>query len=154
VRDTIGVMIDSASARRRLARVLPTWVLLVLGVGMAVAGAFVATRPDLSITVLVVLVGGGFAAAGIARLLSAARERRPWLERSLAGGLLLLGVVAVAWPGTTVQVLARLIGVGLLLTGAGHLVAAIRGSAEERLTSAMGGLAGVGFGLVALGWRG
>ena len=114
-------------------------------------GAFVATRPDLSITVLVVVVGGGFAAAGIARLVSAAEERRPWLERSLGGGLL-LGVVAVAWQGMTVQVLARLIGIGLLLSGAGHLVAAIRGRTEERLASAMGGLARVGFGMVVLGW--
>jgi hypothetical protein len=66
-----------------------------------VVGTFVATRPGLSITVLVVLVGGGFA---------------------------------------------------LLLSGVVQLVAAIRGRTEERLTSAMGGLAGVGFGLVVLGW--
>ena len=144
-RGTIRVIIDSAtaaSARRRLAGLLPTWALLIVGVGMVVAGAIVATRPDLSITVLVVLVGGGLAAAGSAKILSAGQERRPWLERSLGIALLLVGVVAVAWHGTTVQVLARLIGIGLLLSGVGNLASAIGGSTEERLASAVGGLAG------------
>ncbi|HWD42800.1 MAG TPA: lipase family protein [Actinomycetota bacterium] len=130
---TIGGMIGSASARGLLGRRLPTWALLVLGVGMAVVGALVATRPDLSITLLVVLVGGGFAAAGVAGLLSAGQERRPWPERSLGGALVLLGVVAVAWPGATVQVLARLIGIGLLLSGVGGPFADGAGAALARL---------------------
>jgi uncharacterized membrane protein HdeD (DUF308 family) len=65
---------------------------LILGMGMVVAGAIVGSRLNLSTTVLVVLVGCGFAAAVIAKLLSAGQERRPWLERSLGITLLLLGV--------------------------------------------------------------
>jgi uncharacterized membrane protein HdeD (DUF308 family) len=137
---------------RRLSRRSPTWLPVVLGAGLVVLGIALAVRPNLSMTALVVLVACGFAAAAVARLVSAAGEPSPWPHRLVAGLLLLPAVLALVWPGATVPVLSRLIAVGLLGAGVGGVLAGVRGRAGERLAAATAGVAGIGFGAVLLLW--
>jgi uncharacterized membrane protein HdeD (DUF308 family) len=119
---------------------------------MATLGAVVITRPSWSIRTLIVLVGCGFAAAGIAKLAAGGDGTHPWWQRAQGVELIGVAVIVVAWHGTTVRLLAAFIGVGLIVSGLTGLVAALRVSGDGRVTSALAGLAGVGFGVAALIW--
>ena len=62
----------------------------------------------------------------------------------------IVGVSGVAvWPGLTVHSVAVLVGIVLLVGGLLRIASGIRGSADERVISAVSGLARSIFGILA-----
>ena len=129
---------------------MPWWAVLVLGLACVVVGGFLTVRPFTSLAVLGALVVLGLILTGASEVGSAEVAARPWLARLVGAGVIIAGIVAAAWPGVTVQVLAGIIGVALVVTGAAKLVTALFGAGSERLLLGLGGAANVIFGALAL----
>lgn len=131
---------------------LPWGVSVLLGLGTAALGAYLAVRPFDSLSVLVVVVIAGCVLSGVTTI-AGARSAAPRWPAVLAGVLwLTVGVVLLAWPDVTTAVLAGVVGIALVLGGVLDVVAGIRRSTDERVAAVIGGSASVAFGLLALSW--
>jgi len=130
------------------------WLSLLRGVVMLVLGAFILVDPHLSVA-LAFWVFGLFAAVDglLTAIIGLANLKEPggiwFVIEGLAG--LVLGVVVLAWPHTTISVLFYLLAVWALVVGLVALFAAIRLYREQdpgwHWTLAFG-LATFAFGLV------
>jgi uncharacterized membrane protein HdeD (DUF308 family) len=136
---------------KRLGASPPRWVAAVLGVACVLLGLVLIFRPFASLAVLVLAVGAALIAVGAAEL--SARTGKARIPSVLAGaGLLVAGVVVVVWPGLSLTALTTVAGIALLVTGTLRLWSSLRGAVEQRLTTAILGVAGILFGLLALAW--
>ena len=125
---------------------------LVVGVLAVLAGAAVMLRPFASLGALTLLIGVSLIVAGIGELLDdASATAGGW--RWIGGGLLVLtGVVASALPGTTIRLVAVVVGVGLVVSGIAQFISGVRGTHTERYSAVVGGAARLLLGAVALSW--
>lgn len=86
-------------------------------------GAALVFWPDISVAVLAWLVGLDLVIAGVLGLIVRGRMapefRSSVLTRSLV--TIVFGIVVMAWPGATLEVLAWLVGLGLVLFGVAML---------------------------------
>ncbi len=131
---------------------LPRWFSALVGAAAVVVGVVLILRPFTSLAVLALVVGIGALVVGVSELADVRSATRRWI-RVLAGiGWCVAGLLALAWPGITIGVLALIVGIALIVTGIADLIAGIRGSTDERLAAVIGGLAGVVFGVLALTW--
>lgn len=133
------------------------YVLAVTGGASVAVGAYLLADPLVALRLLVVLVGAGLLVTGGAELLRAPDARWPWLRRAAGVAWLVGGVVALAWPGATVWVLALAAGTSLAVGGALEVVAAARdaaGAREDRLIDGLNGTTSLLVGLLALAWPG
>ena len=128
------------------------WVLAVIGAVTAVLGVVVLLRPSDALFVVAVLIGAGFVLSGIGDIVVAGRWPRPWVP--FVWGLISLGagIVAIAWPGITLEVLAAVIGILLILRG----VIAAMGALADKPTAwglwLVIGLVEVVVGVAAIAW--
>lgn len=129
---------------------MPWRAVLLLGLACVVVGGFLMVRPFTSLVVLAALVVLGLVLTGVGDSVSAEAAARPWLARLVGAGAIIAGMVAVGWPGVTIQVLAIVIGIALVVSGAAKLVAALFGAGSERVLLAFGGAANLIFGVLAL----
>src|SRR4051794_40075094 len=75
-------------------------------------------------------IGGG---GGVVEGIVGTRLRRAWWAIAMRGLLgIVLGFIALTWPGVTLAVLLSVLGAYLLLDGIFAMVAAFRASREER----------------------
>jgi uncharacterized membrane protein HdeD (DUF308 family)/alpha-beta hydrolase superfamily lysophospholipase len=115
-------------------------------------GLVLTVRPFTSLGVLVTLVAIAAFVTGVSDVVGAGHNGWPLLDTAIGVGWLALGVAVLAWPGVTIEVLALWVGVGLVVAGAARLAGGVSGSAEQRLTAVILGLATVIFGVLALSW--
>jgi uncharacterized membrane protein HdeD (DUF308 family) len=95
-------------------------------------------------------VGDG---GGLVEGIVGTRLRRAWWAIAMRGLVgIVLGLVALAWPGATLSALLTVLGLYLLLDGLFALVAAFRASRDERSwwPYALEGLVSMGVGVLAL----
>lgn len=135
-----------------LFRRVPWWAGLLLGLLSVLLGVALTAKPFTSLGVLVALVAASFVVTGVSELSSAHTSPVPWIDRLAGAAWVIAGVVAAAWSGITIHALAILVGISLLVGGLAKLVSGIRGRADDRLISALSGLARVVFGILALSW--
>jgi uncharacterized membrane protein HdeD (DUF308 family) len=135
-----------------MARRLPWWAVLTLGVACVVLGAVLTAEPFTSLAVLAGLVVVALIGTGIAQILSAATTARPWLARVVGAIWIVSGVVAAAWPGITIGALAVAVGIGLAAGGVVKLAVAVFGDADERFILGISGVTNVVVGVLALSW--
>jgi len=128
------------------------WLLAVIGAITAVLGVIVILRPITGVFALAVFIAAGFIISGIGDIVASGRWPRPWVP--VVWGLVSLaaGVVTIVWPSITLEVLAVVIGILLILRG----VVAAMGALADRPTAwglwLVIGLLEVVVGVAAIAW--
>jgi uncharacterized membrane protein HdeD (DUF308 family) len=104
-----------------------TTLSVVAGVLLIAAGVVALAWPGITLWALAVVTGVGLLLSGAARTIAAAADKPDGWGWLLVGGLLSLvvGVLALAWPGATVLVLAILLGIRLVVYGAVEMAFAL-----------------------------
>ena len=109
---------------------LHPWVGYLLGAIFLFAGLVVLLRPGKSLWFLAIVVGISVIVTGIMQIAVAVMERdeiRHWVLLAVLGAVgVVVGVLAIAWPGITIWVLALLIGIRLLIFGIVQLAISFR----------------------------
>ncbi len=136
----------------RIARRMPWWAVLVLGLVCLVLGAWLLAEPFGSLSVLHWLIVAALIVSGFAELVSAPAAPRPALSRLVGIWWIAVGIVATAWPGITILALATAVGVALVAGGVVEVVATFIGNGGERFIPAVSGLTNVIVGALALTW--
>jgi len=133
------------------------WVIALRGVIAIAFGVLAFTQPELTLRVLVTLVGAYLLADGLSLLASYVRgdpdARRAGWSVAVMGILgIVAGVVALVWPNITAIVLLVIVAVWAILTGAFQVIAAVRLRREIQgeLLMAIGGIISIAFGLYLL----
>ena len=137
---------------RRLTARTPRWARILLGVVLAGLGVLIVLRPFVSLTVLMLLIAGALVVGGVARLVEAGRMPHPLLARVAGAAEVLGGVLVVAWPLASVQVLALVAGVVLLISGAADAGAAFARTPGGRAAHALRGVAFLVLGVLSIVW--
>lgn len=136
----------------RIARRMPWWAVLALGLVCVVLGAWLLAEPFGSLSVLHWLIVAALIVSGFAELVSAPAAPRPALSRLVGIWWIAVGIVATAWPGITILALATAVGVALVAGGVVEVVATFIGNGGERFVPAVSGLTNVIVGALALTW--
>jgi uncharacterized membrane protein HdeD (DUF308 family) len=97
---------------------------IVAGAVLVVGGVLAAAWPDITLWVLAVVTGIGLLISGVARIMGALSLRvEGWGWLLFAGVLsVIVGLVALAWPGATVLVLGLLLGLRMLFFGISEIM--------------------------------
>jgi uncharacterized membrane protein HdeD (DUF308 family) len=129
------------------------WMFLVLGVAAVVVGLILLFDLVAAVGTLAAFVAFGLIFTGLGELTAASRYRT---VLSVAAGVLLIaaGVVALAWPDITLWALAVVTGIGLLLSGAVRLGAALGDKPDGWGWLMVGGILSLVVGIVSLAWPG
>jgi uncharacterized membrane protein HdeD (DUF308 family) len=97
------------------------WPGYVLGVLYLITAVWAVAWPGITLWALAVVVGVGFVVSGVVELVMVARFHRQlphrWAFIALAAMTILVGLVALVWPGATILVLAVLLGARVLIEG-------------------------------------
>ncbi|MCE6996362.1 DUF308 domain-containing protein [Saccharothrix sp. S26] len=130
--------------RRRRAR----WLRGIVGASCGLLGVVLIAHPFRSVAVLVLLIAVGMVLAGVGELASA----RSGIAVLVGVAWVAAGLVAGLAPGVAIGTITVLAGVALIVAGVVDGVRASRGAADQRVTSAVRGVAAVLFGVLALSW--
>lgn len=99
------------------------WIGYLLGVLLAVGGVIVLTQQDAGEFVIALVVGITLILVGLLQSAIAlmSREEDPRWGWALAFGLvaIVIGILAISWPGATVRVIGIIFGIRLLFIGVG-----------------------------------
>lgn len=97
---------------------------IVAGVILIVGGVLAAVWPDITLWVLAFVVGIDLIISGVARIMGALSLRVEGWGWLLFGGVLSLvvGVLALFWPGATILVLGLLLGIRMLFFGIAEIM--------------------------------
>ena len=130
------------------------WIFLALGAVSAVVG--LSLRFDLfaAVTTLALLAAFGLVVTGIGEIMSAGRYHRRTLGLVAGAVLIVGGIVAAAWPGVTLWVLAVVTGAGLVVSGAARIMGALSLRVEGWGWLLFGGALSLVAGVLALAWPG
>jgi len=139
------------------------WALLVVSLLAVPVGAVLTLRPFVSLAVLVVAVVAGLVALGAVHLVAdrpaagdggtAPTSHAPTRWWWLAGAAhLVAAAVVLLWPGPTIAVLARVVGVALVVDGVLDALAARLARGTGRATAVLSGATSVVLGGLALAW--
>jgi uncharacterized membrane protein HdeD (DUF308 family) len=129
------------------------WLFLLLGAVSAVVGVFLILDLFTAVATVALLAALGLVLTGIGELITAGRYRN--VLGLVAGGVLVAaGVLAAAWPGITLWVLAVVAGVGLVVSGVARVIGAVSLRVEGWGWLLFAGVVSVVVGVVALVWPG
>jgi uncharacterized membrane protein HdeD (DUF308 family) len=131
---------------------VPWWALVLLGLVTAAVGVVLVLRPFTSLTVLVILVAVGLVLSGISSRARWHRQHGRWPDVLIGVASIVAGVAVVAWPDITTEALANLVGIAMVIVGILDVAGGIRGTADDRLTAVLGGIATAVFGVLAYVW--
>jgi uncharacterized membrane protein HdeD (DUF308 family) len=97
---------------------------IVAGVVLVVGGLLAAVWPDITLWALAFVVGIDLVISGVARIMGAVQLRVEGWGWLLFGGVLSLvvGVLALVWPGATILVLGVLLGLRMLFFGISEIM--------------------------------
>jgi uncharacterized membrane protein HdeD (DUF308 family)/pimeloyl-ACP methyl ester carboxylesterase len=137
-----------------VARHVPWWGVLLLGVGCVVLGGVLIADPSFSLSALDWLVAAALILTGLSELAFASASARARLARAVAAVWIVAGIVALSWSGITVRALAVVVGVGLLVGGVVKVWSALFGEGDEQFVLGLSGLTNVVVGVLALSWPG
>lgn len=95
------------------------WLTLLRGILGVILGVMLLVWPDKGAEALIMFVGAFALLTGLISTIHASLARHPVWGASITGGLLtlLLGLVALFWPGLTATVLVYLVGAWALIFG-------------------------------------
>lgn len=142
----------------RLLQKIPLWVRPALGLALVAMGSILALNPSLSIKVFVIFVACGLIAVGVARIVGAfdhePNEDQVFPRIMGLSGLLLIiaGIAALLWRGTTLPMLALTVSIALLLSGAVSLASLFKKPSMHKTSSALSGFASIIAGLLVVLW--
>jgi uncharacterized membrane protein HdeD (DUF308 family) len=141
----IGAQDIRAAARR-------WWVLALIGAITAILGVIVIVRPVAGEFALAVFIAAGFIISGIGDLVTAGRWPRVWVP--VVWGVLSLaaGIVTIVWPSITLEVLAVVIGLMLLVRGVIAAMGALVDKPHGWGVWLVIGLVEVAAGVAAIAW--
>jgi uncharacterized membrane protein HdeD (DUF308 family) len=127
------------------------WLFLVVGIASVVLGAILLFDLVVAVRTLALFIAFGLIFSGVEELLGYSRYRRAW---SVAAGILLIvaGFVAMFWPGITLWALAVITGLGLIVSGAIRVTAALIDRPAGWGWLLAGGLVSLVVGGMALVW--
>lgn len=99
---------------------------IAAGVFLIVAGVVALSWPDITLRALAVVTALGLILSGAVRVTAALMDRPNGWGWLFAGGLisLVVGGMAIAWPGVTVLALAILLGIRMVVFGAAEIASA------------------------------
>lgn len=106
----------------------PRWLGIVTGIISIGAGIVSLVWPGVTLWALAVVTGIAFLLVGITQVAVALTARHdPAWGWALASGVLsvVVGIMALAWPGATALVLALLLGIRTLIVGAVQVILAL-----------------------------
>ena len=97
---------------------------VVAGAVLVVGGILAAAWPDITLWVLAFVVGVDLIVSGVARIMGAVQLRVEGWGWLLFGGVLsvVIGVLALFWPGATILVLGVLLGLRMLFFGIAEIM--------------------------------
>jgi uncharacterized membrane protein HdeD (DUF308 family) len=127
------------------------WLFLIVGIASVVLGAILLFDLVVAVRTLALFIAFGLIFSGVEELLGFSRYRRAW---SVAAGILLIvaGFVAMFWPGITLWALAVITGLGLIVSGAIRVTAALIDRPAGWGWLLAGGLVSLVVGGMALVW--
>ncbi|MBM7505405.1 lipase family protein [Agromyces aurantiacus] len=137
---------------------LPRWLRAVIGAAAVLLGLVIIVRPTTSLGVLAILIGAGLVLTGILELAGGGEEdddeRTPPWRIAMAVLWIVGGLFVLLFPGLTVRMVALVVGIGLIVNGVLSVIGAFgrRRTLDARISSALLGVAGIVFGLLALLW--
>ncbi|QKJ19860.1 lipase family protein [Microbacterium hominis] len=132
-------------------RQAPARVLVLVGVGLALIGFLIATRPLTSLFVLGIYIGLSAIASGLAEL--ALPRGQEWWHRAIAAAWMLGGAAVLVWFGRSLDILPSALAVLLMLGGLASFGDALTGGrVSERVLAVAWGGAQIVFGVLALTW--
>ncbi|WP_258008820.1 DUF308 domain-containing protein, partial [Rhodococcus sp. ENV425] len=141
-----------ARAATAALRTAPWWTSVLLGLVCLLLGLLLTTRPLTSLSALGLLIGLAAITAGTADLLATYRSHAGAAATATALAWIGFGIAVLAWLGRALDLLAPAVALALVVGGALRLVRAARGDLDERLTTAVLGLADIVFGVLAWRW--
>lgn len=102
-------------------RYRPAWPGYLLGALYVLTAVWAIAWPDITLWALALVVGVGFIVSGVAELVVVTRFHHDlpnrWVFVALGVVTVATGLMALAWPGATILVLAVLLGVRVLMQG-------------------------------------
>ncbi|NIH83710.1 HdeD family acid-resistance protein [Amycolatopsis granulosa] len=101
------------------------WAVALLGVATAVLGILLLANLAVAVGTLAILVAIALFAEGADEIITAGRHRTRWPFYLLGVLWIVVGVIALAWPGITLLALAVLVGAGFVVGGIGQIAAAL-----------------------------
>lgn len=130
------------------------WLFIFRGIIAVLFGLAAILLPSITLKLLVLLVGAFFFADGVLAIVGSFGTRRVeerWWVSLLEGTAgVLIGILAIIWPGTTLVAIVFMIAAWALVTGVFEIVAAIR--LRKVITGewflGLGGIISVLFGLL------
>ena len=127
---------------------------LLVGLATVIVGVVLLFNPVGAARTLALLLGLAFVLGGLLEIAVGWDSRSRWASVVLGGILVVGGILAMAWPGVTLWVLALVTGLSLVLHGIGRIVLAVMARHEIQGWPwlALAGALGVLFGVLALAW--
>ncbi|MTD59016.1 HdeD family acid-resistance protein [Amycolatopsis pithecellobii] len=132
------------------------WLVTLFGVATVVLGVLLLVHLATAVGALAILVAIALIVDGIDELVTADRQRRRWAAYALGAVWIVIGVIALVWPGITLLALAVTIGIGLIVGGIMQVMMAVSMRAELPMWGlwlALG-IVTVIIGVLALAWPG
>ena len=128
----------------------------LVGLATVIVGVVLLFNPVGAARTLALLLGLAFVLGGLLEIAVGWDSRSRWASVVLGGILVVGGILAMAWPGVTLWVLALVTGLSLVLHGIGRIVLAVMARHEIQGWPwlALAGALGVLFGVLALAWPG
>lgn len=130
------------------------WAFLALGVVSAVVGLVLMLDLVAAASTLALLVAFGLIVTGAGELLTAGRYQNRTVGLVAGAVLVVGGLIAAAWPGITLWVLAVVVGINLIVSGVARIAGAVSLRVEGWGWLLVGGALSVVVGVLALGWPG
>lgn len=134
------------------------WVVAVRGLAAVLFGLAAFAWPQVTLTVLVLLFGAYALVDGVLGLIYAFGSGRPFRAMRVGEGVagIIVGVIALAWPGITALALLYLIAAWAVVTGILEIVAAIdlRKVIDNEWLLLLSGIASVIVGVMLAVWPG
>lgn len=129
------------------------WLFLIVGLVSVVLGAILLFDLVVAVETLALFIAFGLIFTGIDELLGSSRYRR---VLSIAAGVFLIvaGVVALSWPDVTLRALAIVTALGLILSGAVRVTAALMDRPDGWGWLFAGGAISLVIGGMAIAWPG
>ena len=130
------------------------WIVVGLGVVLAVVGVLLLLNPFDAVWTLAVVVAIGLFVAGVDELAQAERHEVKWPSYALAAIWFATALLALLWPDVTLWALAAIVGIGLIVGGIAEIVLVRRFHRELPMWGVwlLDGLLSVVVGILALVW--